>query len=113
MSAVAFGTNILRPWRESDATEMQYTFPTRQAGISNTRHHCTAEIPRVLPGLGISKPLPLTNGIVINTVVGYAFAVQLCIRVPSVFGRNLQCQPVRGVNARKECHGSASSGATA
>jgi hypothetical protein len=24
--------------------------------------------------------------------------------LPSVFGRNLQCQPVRGVNFRDECH---------
>jgi hypothetical protein len=24
--------------------------------------------------------------------------------VPSVFGRKLQCQPVRGVNFREECH---------
>jgi hypothetical protein len=24
--------------------------------------------------------------------------------VPSAFGRNLQCQPVRGVNTREECH---------
>jgi hypothetical protein len=24
--------------------------------------------------------------------------------VPSVFGRNLQCKPVRGVNFREECH---------
>jgi hypothetical protein len=24
--------------------------------------------------------------------------------VPSVFGRNLQCQPVRRVNTREECH---------
>jgi hypothetical protein len=23
---------------------------------------------------------------------------------PSVFGRNLQCNPVRGVNFREECH---------
>jgi hypothetical protein len=23
---------------------------------------------------------------------------------PSVFGRNLQCQPVRGVDSREECH---------
>jgi hypothetical protein len=23
---------------------------------------------------------------------------------PSVFGRNLQCEPVRGVNFREECH---------
>jgi hypothetical protein len=24
---------------------------------------------------------------------------------PSVFGRNSQCQPVRGVNTREDCHG--------
>jgi hypothetical protein len=26
------------------------------------------------------------------------------VHAPSVFGRNLQCQPVRGVNTREECH---------
>jgi hypothetical protein len=29
---------------------------------------------------------------------------QETVAVPSVFERNLQCQPVRGVNTREECH---------
>jgi hypothetical protein len=30
--------------------------------------------------------------------------IAVLAEVPSVFRRNLQCQPVRGVNFREECH---------
>jgi hypothetical protein len=30
--------------------------------------------------------------------------VEVAEEIPSVFGRNLQYQPVRGVNTRDECH---------
>jgi hypothetical protein len=49
--------------------------------------------------------------------VRVGIGLQLERLLPSMLGRNLQCQPERGVNLREECHGythgSASSGAKA
>jgi hypothetical protein len=41
--------------------------------------------------------------VVVVPVVVVAVEV-IDVVVPSVFGRNLQCQPVRRVNTREECH---------
>jgi hypothetical protein len=39
-------------------------------------------------------------------VIGFCVVVNFRLqgRLPSVLGHNLQCQPVRGVNTREECH---------
>jgi hypothetical protein len=39
-----------------------------------------------------------------NSWLGLELELQPVLPGPSVFGRNLQCQPVRGVDTREECH---------
>jgi hypothetical protein len=43
---------------------------------------------------------PPSNGVPVPP----CFAAAIACTLPSVFGRNLQCKPIRGVNTRKEWH---------